>query len=44
MIKNIAIKDFISIIPMPAVVIDFRGFIRFSNYLYNFSPNNFATV
>ena len=33
--KNIAIKDFISIIPMPAVVIDFRGFIRFSNYLYS---------
>ncbi|MBJ56872.1 MAG: hypothetical protein CMP24_01360 [Rickettsiales bacterium] len=35
MIKNTAIKDLISILPMPAVIVDFKGYIKSTNYLYN---------
>ena len=34
MVKNTAIKDFISFLPMPALVIDAKGFIVHANLIY----------
>lgn len=35
MVKNTVIKDFISILPMPAVIVDYNGYIISANYSYN---------
>ena len=34
MIKNSSIKDFISLLPMPALIIDNNGFIVSANLIY----------
>ena len=34
MVKNTAIKDFISFLPMPALIIDANGFIVDANLIY----------